>query len=574
VDGVQHGTTHAGAEPALALPDMSTDAPQTATRSPAARSRVAALWVFVAVCVAGVAILRDFGRERWFFQDEWDFLATRNLSVDSLLSPHNEHWSTLPILAYRALWQLFGLRSYVPYQGVAILLHVTGAVLLRVVMRRADVSPWVATALASLFVFFGTGAMNILWAFQIGFTAAFVFGLAHLVLADHDGPFDRRDWVGLLAGAAGLMCSAVGVSMVVIVGIATLVSRGWRVALAHTAPLAALFGAWFVAYGSDSYGRDRSGFGETAAFVRSGVSGGFDGLAQSALGAWLLAGLLVAGLALRWRTAEGTRSFIRATAVPLAMLAGAFIFITIAGSGRAAEFGAEFARRGRYLYLVAGLVLPALGVAADALVRQWRAAAVVMVALLALAVAGNVDEFREQRTLDRELHQPYRRMLLAIPSLPLAREVPPTTRPDRLQARHVTVGWLLDGVASGRIPRIETTRPVSLLSARLYLALEQGGDFFRTYRTCEPFESSRTLRLDAGDAFYLRDGEATVTLVDDAGDRSRARPLDTERGEQFLALEGPLALVVEEDAEEPALWCGIVRATDVERVTGGQQPGS
>ena len=50
--------------------------------------------------------------------------------------PHNEHMSVLPILAYRALWHLFGLRSYVPVPALVIALHLTAAVLLRVVMRR------------------------------------------------------------------------------------------------------------------------------------------------------------------------------------------------------------------------------------------------------------------------------------------------------------------------------------------------------------------------------------------------------------------------------------------------------
>jgi hypothetical protein len=71
------------------------------------------------------------------------------------LSPHNEHWSTLPILVYRMLWRFFGLRTYVPYKLITILLHLTTAVLLRVVMRRAGVNPWIATAAASLFALFG-----------------------------------------------------------------------------------------------------------------------------------------------------------------------------------------------------------------------------------------------------------------------------------------------------------------------------------------------------------------------------------------------------------------------------------
>ena len=120
-------------------------------------SDIAAL-VFLAVLIVALVLFVVFGRSQWFFHDEWDFLAKRNASsLNDLFRPHNEHWSTLPILVYRVLWHFFGLRTYVPYQLVTILLHLTAAVLLRVVMRRAGVNPWIATAAASLFALFGAG---------------------------------------------------------------------------------------------------------------------------------------------------------------------------------------------------------------------------------------------------------------------------------------------------------------------------------------------------------------------------------------------------------------------------------
>ena len=81
---------------------------------------------------------------------------------------------------YRVLFNLFGLRSYVPYQCVVVVAHLTTAILLRVVMRRAGVRPWTATIVASVFVLFGPGEENIVWAFQIGFVGAVMFGLMQL----------------------------------------------------------------------------------------------------------------------------------------------------------------------------------------------------------------------------------------------------------------------------------------------------------------------------------------------------------------------------------------------------------
>lgn len=94
------------------------------------------------------------------------------------------------------MYSVFGLREYWPYQLIVISLHLTVAVLLRVVMRRAGVGPWLATICAGVFVLFGPGEDNILWAFQIGFAGALVLGIVQLLLADHDGPFNRRDWAG------------------------------------------------------------------------------------------------------------------------------------------------------------------------------------------------------------------------------------------------------------------------------------------------------------------------------------------------------------------------------------------
>ena len=63
---------------------------------------------------------------------------------------------------YRTLWAIVGLRSYVPYVGLSIAAHLVAATLVRVVMRRAGVRPWTATAAASVFVLFGTGTQDIL----------------------------------------------------------------------------------------------------------------------------------------------------------------------------------------------------------------------------------------------------------------------------------------------------------------------------------------------------------------------------------------------------------------------------
>src|SRR3984885_4210852 len=70
-----------------------------------------------ALClVAGLAVLLHENAHLWFFGDDWEFIVNRGLHhpIHSIWQPHNEHWSTLPILWYRLLFTLFGLH-YFPY---------------------------------------------------------------------------------------------------------------------------------------------------------------------------------------------------------------------------------------------------------------------------------------------------------------------------------------------------------------------------------------------------------------------------------------------------------------------------
>ena len=143
--------------------------------------------------------------------DDWEFIVNRDGgSFRDLMRPHNVHWSTLPILVYRGLFKIFGLNTYRPYMALSVATHLTIAVLLRVVIRRAGVHPWLATAAAGGFALFGTAYGDIVWGFQIGFAGPLMFGLAQLLLVDHDGPVDRRDALALVFGAAGLMCPGNG----------------------------------------------------------------------------------------------------------------------------------------------------------------------------------------------------------------------------------------------------------------------------------------------------------------------------------------------------------------------------
>ncbi|MDQ1447665.1 MAG: hypothetical protein QOC79_636, partial [Actinomycetota bacterium] len=144
------------------LPRIDTESPSPPRHRSLLGNR-AALFTFAAVEAVALPLMLWWDRGTWFQLDDWDFLAARTGgNVGDLLRPHFEHWTTQPIHAYRLMWLLFGLRTVVPYEALVIVTHLTVAALLRIVMRRAGVGAWLSTLAATLFVFLGSGAENIL----------------------------------------------------------------------------------------------------------------------------------------------------------------------------------------------------------------------------------------------------------------------------------------------------------------------------------------------------------------------------------------------------------------------------
>src|SRR5262249_738065 len=119
-------------------------------------SRRYAAALFAAVIVFAALFILWYGRYGWFRGDEWAFLTSRDGgSIDGLFQAYNGHWSTIPVIEWRVLFNVFGLRSYRPYLLLIVATHLVAAVLLWITIRRANVNPWIATAAASAFALFG-----------------------------------------------------------------------------------------------------------------------------------------------------------------------------------------------------------------------------------------------------------------------------------------------------------------------------------------------------------------------------------------------------------------------------------
>jgi hypothetical protein len=509
-----------------------------------------ALAAFVAVEAFALPFLVALGRSIWFTADEWDPIATRTAwDLGDLFRPHNEHWSTLPILAYRLLWWLVGLRTHLPYLVIAVLLHLTVAALLRAVMRRAGIGPWFATLAASAYLLFGASYFNAEFAWQMAWGAALAFGLGYLLLTDHDGPTDRRDLIGLLLGVAALMSAGPGVAMVIVIVIAAFLRRGWRVALFHAAPLGTIFLIWWAVIGRKGYVRHAT-LGEAARFMGSNLWATFRALGHlPGVGAALIV-LLVGGLALLW-VRPRQRSPWRLPTAPLALLVGAPVFLFITGSGRGAlVVGVQSSNVSRYLDVAAVMVLPALAVAAENVAKRWKALAPFMIVVLAIGIPGNVQSFVDGTHGLVAQTRGSRAFILSVARNPIAKDLP-RTLPAYALSPDLTIGWLLDSVPSGRLPSPGRLTRDQLATQTRTLALQRS---LARPKPCRPLPHSAVRVLHEGDSLRAESGRIDVVYL--ASDGGESVPVQLHSG-ALVALAGPLRLrLVPQPAAHVVVLCG------------------
>lgn len=505
-----------------------TSSPDEAARTPVPRADLSPaprfgldslpFWLFVAfVAAAGPLILFHYGAYHWFLRDDWVFLADRGSSkVPPLLEPNGgAHWVAVPRLIYLALWQLFGMTTYRPYQLGVVTLHLAVPVLLRLVMRRAGVGPWLASAAAAVIVLFGPGAQNIVWAFQVGFTGSIAYGLAHLLLADHDGPVDRRDLIGFGFGLLAITSSAIGVTTTVAVAVAVLLRRGWKPAFVHGAPLAVIYGGWALIAGADTTGPlGRPSFRVLLSWVRSSAIGTFSGLGHFEVVAWLLVALLVVGMVVAWGPwrERDLRTVRVQLAMPIGLFVAAIFFATTTGLGRWWS-GDAGARASRYVYLEAALVLPILAVAAQAIARRWRVLTSALVALFLLPIPFNLGGFTPP-VFGRAYMDSRRYILTTAVRMPFADKVPRDVQPvpDPYSSDAVNMGFLLTAKQNGDLTPSKvplTPAVVNEFRVRLGVAQRPGSGGYPT--GCRTLTTAMVVDAAKGDVFVIGTPVAITT---------------------------------------------------------------
>lgn len=502
-------------------------------------------WVFGVAVVVALPLLLWFGRDHWFFLDDWWVLTRDGLTSPGYLDAHNGHWITLLRFDYRLNFALWGLSSYLPYQVPVVIAHLAAAVLLRVVMLRLGVRGWIATAVALAFLFFGSGRENIVFGFQLSLTGSLVCGLALFLLSDGPREVTRRDWLAIGVGLLGLMTSAAFPPIAVGVGVTTILRRGARVAAIYAAPLGAVYAVWYAAYGRDNATPLDVGT-QAIRFAARMFWATFDALAQGGVGAVLVAvAALGLGTAVRraWRSGAWDEA-----ALPIGLAVSWMGFAAATALARAKL--PETYASGRYLHIGAALLLPLVAAGAEQLARRRLLLGVAALLPLAIGVPGNLDRLSHTDWVLRGNRQ----VVFALAHSPFVDDVPPGTKPTPAGPFQVplTAGWLARQADAGRIPKPDRAEPVRDLTAAAWLVLTQT-DGSSAQSACPRLTDPLVLTLDAGDQIEFS-GAMNVTLTDGTHE-SQPRSFLSRDGSVVHAQAGPVDVVVRPPLDQQPRVC-------------------
>jgi hypothetical protein len=369
----------------------------------AGRSERLAETVHWATLVAAVVFWGWLDRSLWFFGDEWDFLVRRGLSYPpasdrSIWYPHNEHWSTLPILLWRGLYSVFHLGSYWPYLVPLLLAQVGVMHLAWRMCRRNGVDPWIATAAVALLGLLGAGAEDLASAFQVTFVASVLFGYVALDLLDRTARDERvrrnRDILASLALLASLMSSTIGDAMVIGAAVLLLARGPRKRAVAVLALPVASYVIWFGFIGrlGLSAPADHLSLAKVTSLPQYVWFGLSSALGQTfnleAAGAALLVGLAAWVI---WHV----QSLWRETPALIGLSVAAAAFYLVVGLGRDTTAGATTVVS-RYVYVAIAILLPVMAKALSSVSGlnsvSGQAARWAVVALVGITVVGNIGQ--------------------------------------------------------------------------------------------------------------------------------------------------------------------------------------
>jgi hypothetical protein len=540
-------------------------------------------WVLPALIAASIATfigVMYLTSYKNFFYDEWDFVsAYRPQQETSILIPHNEHWSTIPILIWKVLFVLFGLRAHWPYEAVALAAHLACAVLLFALIRRRS-GDLPAFGAALILLVLGTGVTNIIWAFQIGWTLSIALGLLAMLVVDTSPVTLSRRRAAAISGAllGSLMSSGIGLGFLAAVTVQLLADRGRRHYLvAVVVPIVAYL-AWFIAYGAGltgtpgalcpncptAFGADIRSIGpgyvlNVAAYVSLGLRASAAGVLGLA-GTVGPVGLILVGalLAWHWYVQERVESW------ELGLVAGLMAQFTLIGLTRV-RFGLEGASDPHYVYVGVVYLLPLIANAIKRLPWRsfWRAA---LAGGLVLAFLGNAIQLVDQAIAQTDLMRTENAELRTLelfrggPDMALNRPLDDAIMPQLTASRYFAAIDELGSPVPSSTPDSLSSLPMQAVDQEMVVLF---GDALRITNAsaqttqglaCQKLDSSAGSILD----FRVPDGGSIVMRASIAGEADFSlgflEPPPSEPLQKVKLPAATLLLVHLPDTGRPVMW--------------------
>jgi hypothetical protein len=358
--------------------------------SEATSTRLPEIAIVVVVAVAILFLTRD----SWFFGDDWAFLIFRRdlwnsgQHFEAIFVPHNEHLSAVPAAVYLVVEKFFGIGSMLPYFVVLVAGHVAVLWAVRTIMVRLKVPMiWRIVGLVWL-GFFGAGAENLVWPFQMSFIWAFALSLwGLLVFTGGERPTVRRDLGASALFTLGLFTASTSLSVTIVAACVLLVSSRsiLRLLRVFAVPIG-LYAAWYVFYGTSRMPHNPISKTQVIPYLTKALSFGLDQTFQfPTIGLILGSVALVLIASLDWFTPQQRRI----TAVLAAIL---FVFYLMSAVGRS-FLGIEAATASRYVYFCGAMAIPFVLLAVSVVLERKPKLLPIAGVILAIAIVGNVGLF-------------------------------------------------------------------------------------------------------------------------------------------------------------------------------------
>ncbi len=396
----------------------------------------------------------------YFWNDDWDFLLRRGTVPGESFgwfAPHNGHWSTGPVLVMRALFSVFGMKTYMPYALVVVLIHLAIAGVSYVLFRRAGTSDWVAAASAVLMTFVAVGLENVIWDAAMNNTGALLLGIVSCYVLLSGGGSRRALITAWVLLVFALSCSGTGISAVVFASVFAASQYrpidGLRVA---SVP-AGVFVLWYAAIGASGesfwVGSGRDYF-KVPLFIWTGLTkalGNSVGITE--LGPVLFLAIVVI-LLTDHRSSPAMRH------LAWGGIAAATAQLALEGFGRIA-LGVEQAGAGRYAYFTVVLLLPAVTVTLTRISRmtvepRWVAGTAAAVLMLSY-IAHGVGELLNYRDFYHAVSAPWKGRLLGMVASADAGQEPLTDEYDDAYNKFITQDLVASPQIRAALPEGEPT---------------------------------------------------------------------------------------------------------------------